>query len=87
MRIKVFIAALCALTLTTNFALAQNDTESAAAATTTENEKEGFNPGAEIIEHIGLPEGRGHGSGQGGHGRGRGGCLPRWEAGVCHHHL
>lgn len=52
MRIKVFIAALCALTLTTNFALAQNDTESAAAATTTENEKEGFNPGAEIIEHI-----------------------------------
>ena len=52
MRIKVFIAALCALTLTTNFALAQTDTESAEAATTTENEKEGFNPGAEIIEHI-----------------------------------
>ncbi len=51
MRIKVFIAAFCALTLATNFALAENDTTST-SATKEENANKEFNPGAEIIEHI-----------------------------------
>lgn len=51
MRIKVFIAALCALTLTVNIAKAEADSTAVAPAEKTEAE-EGFNPGAEIIEHI-----------------------------------
>ncbi len=52
MRIKVFIAALCALTLTATMAKAENDSTAAEQSAQTEPQKEEFNPGGEIIEHI-----------------------------------
>lgn len=51
MRIKVFIAALCALTLTANIAKAESDTLQAAAAENTAAHEE-KTPGEDIIEHI-----------------------------------
>ncbi len=54
MRIKVFIAALCALTLTATMAKAEDDSTAALAEqqAQTEPQKDEFNPGGEIIEHI-----------------------------------
>ena len=53
MRIKVFIAALCALTLTVNIAKAETDNNAEAPTQETEQPKDdGFNPGEEMIEHV-----------------------------------
>lgn len=49
MRIKVFIAALCALTLTANIAKAEADST---PASTEQTAAEKHNPGSEMIEHV-----------------------------------